>query len=197
MGSGISIQPGDGATPLDASEAEGLIPTHITTKGELNEWEHQNIMRGQQWAFARNRKDLLTEGYVRLLHRRMFDETWEWAGLYRKTEKNFGVLPNQISTGVYEVCETVKYWLQEGTFPIDEVAVRLHHRLVQVHPFPNGNGRHTRMMADLLLRRANQRLFTWGKMNLTNPSSMKKKYLDALKQADNGDIGPLRQFARS
>jgi Fic-DOC domain mobile mystery protein B len=197
MGSGITLQTGGGATPLDASEAEGLIPTHITTQGELNAWEQQNIIRGEQWALARKRNDLLTEGFVRLLHRRMFDETWEWAGVYRKTGKNLGVPPHQISTSVYDACATVKYWLQRGTFPIDEIAVRLHHQLVQIHPFPNGNGRHTRLMADLLLRRTNQRLFTWGHVNLGNPGTMQKQYLDALKQADNGDVQALRRFAQS
>lgn len=197
MGSGITPQGGVRTTPLDTSETEGLIPTHIRTQAELNHWEEENILRAQGWAFARRRNDLLAERFVRLLHRRMFDETWEWAGVYRKTGKNLGVPAHQISTSVHDVCETVKYWLAQGTFPIDEIAVRLHHRLVQVHPFPNGNGRHARLMADLLLFRTQKRLFTWGKVNLSHPGKMRDRYLDALKQADGGDIRALTEFARS
>ena len=189
--------PGEGNTPLDPDEAEGLIPDHIQTLGELNLWEQTNIHSAEEWAFSRRRKDLLGVPFIRELHRRMFDETWAWAGTFRKTGKNLGVPPHQIAAGLHDLLNDVHYWLEHGTYPLDEVAARFHHRLVAIHPFPNGNGRHGRLMADLLLRNRGAAPFTWGRGDLQTPGKSRDRYLKALQAADGDDIGPLLRFAKS
>jgi len=185
-----------GATPLDADELACLIPSHITTQGELNEWEQLNIEHGETWA-QRQRKEILNEEFVRELHRHMFDETWNWAGKFRTSNKNIGVEWPQVGVRLHDLLEDVRYQIDNAVYSPDEIAVRFHHRLVAIHPFPNGNGRHARMMADLLIRKLGQPRFSWGKANLTDPSDMRKGYIAALQTADNGDIGQLLAFARS
>lgn len=185
-----------GATPLDADELACLIPSHITTQGELNEWEQLNIEHGETWA-QRQRKEILNEEFVRELHRHMFDETWNWAGKFRTSNKNIGVEWPQVGVRLHDLLEDVRYQIDNAVYSPDEIAVRFHHRLVAIHPFPNGNGRHARMMADLLIRKLGQPRFSWGKANLTDPSDMRKRYIAALQAADNGDIGQLLAFARS
>ena len=143
-----------GATPLDPDEITGLIPGHISSQSELNEWEQSNLIQGQEWAL-RSRKfsfpDMLTDHYVRKLHEKMFNETWHWAGQYRITGKNIGIDWMQIPEQVRVMCENVQLWVQESVYTPIEIAIRLHHRLVAIHPFPNGNGRHARLTADMLL----------------------------------------------
>jgi Fic-DOC domain mobile mystery protein B len=186
-----------GATPLDPDEANGLLPRHITTQGELNEWEQQNIMAGAQWAM-RARADLLTDVFVRTLHRKMFDKTWKWAGTFRRTEKNIGVDPAQIAVQLRDLLENTRYWLTHGTYPVDECAIRFHHRLVLIHPFPNGNGRHARLLTDLLLRRNGAQPFTWGGAEGPGDSGdARERYLAALREADSGDVSNLLRLART
>jgi len=192
----VNLEDAPGSTPLDADEVEGLIPKHISTQQELNAWEQDNILRGENWAFSRSRSDLLTEPFVRRLHEKMFDETWSWAGEYRKSNNNIGAPWYTIPERVPYTCDTVAFWVNEKEFPLDEISVRLHHMLVVVHPFSNGNGRHTRLMADLLLRKEGQPIFSWGGGALTNESGLRKTYIHALKAADAGDIQPLLKFAR-
>jgi Fic-DOC domain mobile mystery protein B len=187
----------EGATPLDEDEAQDLIPTHILTISQLNEWEQTNILQAEEWLFARRRPQLLSEPFVRDLHRRMFSETWKWAGKYRQTGKNIGVPSSQIASKVRDTCEDVAFWNANGVFPMDEAAIRLHHRLVAIHPFANGNGRHTRLMADALLFNHDMSRFTWGSQNLQAPGNTRSQYLRALRQADEGDYSALLAFARS
>jgi Fic-DOC domain mobile mystery protein B len=127
----------------------------------------------------------------------MFNETWTWAGTFRRTGKNLGVPPHAIAASLHDLLNNVTYWLEHATYPLDEIAARFHHRLVAIHPFPNGNGRHGRLMADLLLRNYGAETFTWGREDLKAPSKVRERYLQALKAADAGDIKPLIQFARS
>lgn len=148
-----------GATPLDADELACLIPTHITTQGELNEWEQLNIVQGEAWA-RRQRKDILDEAFVRQLHKQMFGETWSWAGSFRTSDKNIGVEWQQIGVKLRNLLDDVRYQIDNATYPPDEIATRFHHRLVSIHPFPNGNGRHARVMADLLVQQLGQPRFT-------------------------------------
>lgn len=184
-----------GATPIDPDEADGLIPSHITTQTELNEWEAMNISKAQSWAFS-SKRDVLTEQFVRELHRRMFDETWDWAGKYRTSGKSIGIPAHDIATAVRELTRNVSVWLDHKTFSMAEIAVRLHHRLVTIHPFANGNGRHTRMMADLLLWNSGQPPFAWGGLgDAAHMNQMRTAYLKALRLADNGDIRALLHFA--
>ena len=185
----------EGATPIDADEAFGLIPPHITLQGELNEWEEQNILQGMKWATARRRKDLLSEKFIRDLHRRMFDQTWKWAGQFRKSDKNIGVPWSTIPEGIKNLCDDAEYWIENQTYPLTEIAVRFHHRLVSIHPFPNGNGRHSRLMADLIRAELGKGRFTWGSANRTVAGDDRHRYIDALKAADAGNLKPLIDFA--
>ncbi len=189
---------GGGNTPLSAEEAD-LIP-NLATKEELNEWERQNILEAYAWALAPNhlrRRDPLSEPYVRDLHLRMFDQTWRWAGVYRTTERNIGVPHHEIRERLGALLGDARYWVEHETYPPDELAVRFHHRLVLIHPFANGNGRHARLTADVLAQREGRPVFTWGGADLVRAGDFRRRYIDALQAADAGDIGQLLAFARS
>jgi len=185
-----------GATPLDADELANLIPGHITTQGELNEWEQLNILQGEAWA-RKQRQEILQEAYVRKLHERMFGETWRWAGEFRKSDKNLGVDWLKIGVELKKLLDDVRYQVEHGSYPADEIAVRFHHRLVAIHPFPNVNGRHARLMADLLAERLGHPRFSWGSRSLVDASETRQRYIAALQAADARDYGPLLAFARS
>lgn len=185
-------------TPIDAAEAEALIP-QLKTQGELNEWEEENILSAANWALsdrALKRTDPLTEDYLFELHRRMFDHTWRWAGKTRTTDKNIGVSFYKIRTELRQLLDDVRYWRENKTFEPDEAAMRFHHRLVTIHLFPNGNGRHSRLATDVFARTLGKPIFTWGGANLVSQKDARAHYLAALKSADDGDYGPLLKFGR-
>ena len=184
-------------TPLDPDEAKGLIPEHIHTHGELNEWEQENIVEGETWAFARRRKNILTPQFVDGLHRRMFGRTWRWAGQHRTTEKNIGIDPARIAVALKNLCEDVAVQIGKRAYPLEEIAARFHHRLVSIHPYPNGNGRHARTMTDLLLVGNGAPRFSWGAGDLVHEGEVRSRYIAALQAADQRDYGPLLRFARS
>lgn len=187
-----------GATPLDPDEAEGLRLTHITTREELNLFEAENIRTGMEWAWRSRRKDILNEAFIRQLHKKMFGNVWRWAGEFRKSNKNIGVSRELISIELRHLCDDVNYWIEHATYPADEIAARFHHRLVAIHPFPNGNGRHARMMADLLLeKRLGAHRFSWGGEEITTANDCRQQYIKALQAADRGDYAPLLTFVRS
>jgi Fic-DOC domain mobile mystery protein B len=186
----------DHATPLSPEEREDLIPTHITLRSELNELEQQNIATANRWAFGR-RKVATRESFLKSLHRRMFERVWRWAGKFRTTERNLGVAPHLIEVSLRQVLDDVRYWVENNTYPPDELAVRFHHRLVSVHPFPNGNGRWSRLAADVLIVQLSGQRFTWGGADLQSAGAARATYIAALRAADNHDLGPLVAFARS
>ena len=186
----------DAATPLTPEEHAQLIPTYITTRAQLNEAEQINITEADLWAFNRKR-DVLSEEFLRNLHKRMFRKVWKWAGTFRTSERNIGVDAYRIGVELRTLLEDVAYWMANNTFAPDEIAARFHHRLVLSHPFPNGNGRHARLAADLLAVKLGQKRFTWGSVNLVQPAATRSTYVAALKAADNHDIAPLSAFARS
>lgn len=190
-----------GNTPLDPDEAEGLLHPHVTMRRELDELEEANIQAGMGWGHRRavgsRRTDVLTDDFLFELHARMFDEVWDWAGEVRRTNKNIGVDKIEIRPRLRELIEDARYWRANGTFEPDELAVRFHRRLVSIHPFPNGNGRHARMMADLLVQQLGRPAFTWGGANLAETSELRTAYLDALRAADRDEIELLVEFARS
>jgi Fic-DOC domain mobile mystery protein B len=193
------FETGEGNTQLSPDEQADLIP-NLATKPELNEFERANILIAWDWALASRsirRQDPLTEPYLRDLHRRMFDQTWKWAGIYRSTEKNIGIAHHQIQNALDALLGDARYWLLHQTFPPDEIAVRFHHRLVSIHPFANGNGRHARLMADVLARKQNKPVFTWGGKNIAAQGDFRRRYIHALQAADKNDIEPLLAFARS
>ncbi|MBL7154455.1 MAG: mobile mystery protein B [Phycisphaerae bacterium] len=186
------------ATPLDPNDVEGLIPTHITTRSELDRWEQDNINEALAWIEGRKQKDVLSEPFMKLLHKKMFCDVWKWAGQFRQTEKNLGVPWYRIPIDLKQVCEDVEYWIEKKTFPADEIVARFHHRLVSIHLFPNGNGRHARLMADILSETIlNTPRFTWGKANLAESGDDRKRYIEALIAADRGEYKCLLEFVRS
>lgn len=198
----MTNDPPHGATPLDPDEAEGLLLGHITTRRELDELEEANIQLGLEWASrkalrGRGRVDVLTEEFLYELHRRMFNAVWEWAGRTRRTEKNIGVDPAEVRQEVRKLVEDARHWREHDVYDPDELAVRFHHRLTEIHPFPNGNGRHARMMADLIALRAGRPRFSWGGESLTETSQLRSRYMAALREADHGDPESLIAFARS
>jgi Fic-DOC domain mobile mystery protein B len=186
----------DDATPLSPDERNGLLPTYISLRRELNEAEHANILIADQWAFKR-RRNVLEEGFLRDLHRRMFRDVWKWAGTFRTTPRNLGVEPWKILSDLHLLLDDVRFWVEHGTYPPDEIAVRFHHRIVLIHPFPNGNGRLSRLAADLLAAQLGRERFSWGRENLTAAGGARQRYIDALHAADAHNLVPLLAFVRS
>ena len=187
----------DDATPLEPEEREGLLQTWITYRKELNEAEQTNIAAGAAWAYRRRRRDILTEKFIKQLHGKLFGDVWSWAGDFRQTERNIGIDPVRIPVELRMALDDARYWVKNETYPPDEIAVRLHHRLVTIHPFPNGNGRTTRLMADLLVDQLGHAPFTWGRENLVDVGETRARYIAALRAADDHDIDSLLEFARS
>lgn len=190
-----------GATPLDPEEAQDLIPDYISTMGELNQAEQSNISDAYVWAEKQNLSELLTGTFIFKLHERMFNQVWKWAGKMRGSNKNIGVSKESIMNDLGQLLKNVEYWIENKTFNNDELAVRFHHRLVQIHVFTNGNGRHARLITDLLLIYLVEIKFTWGTNGAYTPLEVEGKtraeYINALKLADNDQFKSLIQFVRS
>lgn len=187
------------STLLTSEEKEGLLLTHITTKDELNRWENDNINRALVWVGERKPKDILNQRFMMLLHKKMFSDVWKWAGTFRQKEfANIGDIPcYQIAIELKKLCDDVMYWIEHKTFSEDEMAVRFHRKLVWIHSFSNGNGRHGRLMTDLLLENVlNQKVFTWGSVDLIKHGDDRQKYINALYAADHHNYKPLLEFVR-
>jgi Fic-DOC domain mobile mystery protein B len=184
----VSLVGGDptGATPLTPEDVEGLLPTWVTTRSDLNRVEQTNIETAILWAFVGRRpvshvEDLLTPRFSDRLHHKMFGEVWAWAGKRRRRFTNIGVDPFEIATGMKNVFDDAAFWHANDVFAPAELAVRLHHRLVCVHPYPNGNGRHTRLMADLYLHVTGRPRLSWGGgVPLGSPGVDRSRYIQAL-----------------
>ena len=190
----------DGSTPLDEEEKQGLMPSWVTFRHELNEVEQENIASATVWAFRQVRKpssEILNEQFIRSLHKQMLGSVWKWAGKFRTTEKCIGVAPYQIAPDLRNLLDDAKVWLEFESFPPDELLARFHHRLVAIHPFANGNGRHARLMADLLASRLGVPALTWGGQELATTSELRTRYIDALHLADRGHYKALIEFVRS
>lgn len=194
----LDLDEQDGQTPLDPDEKVGLIPRHIETKGALNDWEQQNILQATKWLRSIKAPAVLYEDFCRELHRKMFNKTWKWAGTFRTSDKNIGCEWGLVSMKLNQLLGNARYWVENETFPPDELAARFHHDLVWIHPFPNGNGRHSRMMADALLKQLGQKAFSWGGGgNLGSANEVRARYLAALRAADKNDFTDLFAFVRS
>ncbi|HRE84296.1 MAG TPA: mobile mystery protein B [Opitutaceae bacterium] len=187
-------------TALSPEEQLDLIPS-LSTRAELNEAERANIHAARVWAMRPHtlkRVDLLTDTFARELHKRMFNQTWRWAGRYRKTEKNLGWEVARITEGMRNAFDDAKTWVGFSIYPLYEAAIRLHHRLVVIHPWPNGNGRHARLIADVMIAALQGEELTWGsRENLIAIGDARRRYIEATRQTDVGNFEPLLAFARS
>jgi Fic-DOC domain mobile mystery protein B len=189
-----------GQTPLEEEEREGLLIKTISTRQELDEAEQFNIEEALEWSLKKDfpAERILDSLFVRELHKRMFREVWRWAGEFRKTDKNIGVDKFHISTALQNLVDDCKLWVKDKTFPPDETAIRFKHRLVSIHCFANGNGRHSRLFADIMATDIFQgKPFSWGAANLVSEGIARAKYLEALRTADKGSFELLIRFARS
>jgi Fic-DOC domain mobile mystery protein B len=190
------IEEDKASTPLTEEERAELIPSYITLRSELNEAEQRNILEAEEWAFKQER-NVLSEDFLKALHKRMFGKVWRWAGKIRQSERNIGVVAYRITTDLRELINDCQYWVDHHTYEPDEIAARFSHQLVYIHPFPNGNGRHSRMAADRLLTKLGQQRFSWGRENLVDVGETRQQYIDALHAADRRDYAPLFEFVRS
>lgn len=191
----------DGNTPLDDDEAHGLIPPHVQTQAELNQWEAQNIERALTWSASR-KPNVLGTAALRELHRRMFDETWEWAGEYRRSDKNISPYHwSEVPRLLRDLVANIEAQYENSPKTeqaLDELAARFHHELVRIHPWANGNGRHSRFATDLLLRQWGRPPFTWGGATpAAVPKDVRAQYMSALRAADAGKPEELFRFVRS
>jgi Fic-DOC domain mobile mystery protein B len=197
---GLDLDYIDGQTPLDEDEKEGLLIKTIATRGELDEFEQQNIEQAIAWSLSRSFKaeNVFTEDFLKMLHKRMYSNVWAWAGEFRKTNENIGADKWQIPTELRYLLDDVKYWYVNNTYSPDEISIRLKHRLVSIHCFSNSNGRHSRLLADIVIEKIfKQPHYTWGTANLGKQGNQRVDYLKAIKAADTGELQPLIDFARS
>ncbi len=190
----------DGQTPLDEEEKDGLLIPTIATRGELDEFEQQNIEQALQWTLGRSFKPelIFTEDFIRTVHTRMFADLLAWAGAFRKTNKNMGVDKWQIPSELKYLLDDAKYWQEKNTYQPDEIAIRFKHRIVSIHCFPNSNGRHSRLMAAIIIEKIYKLpVFSWGAAKHSKAIDAREAYLNAVTTADKGDYNLLLDFARS
>jgi Fic-DOC domain mobile mystery protein B len=197
---GLDLYYIDGQTPLDEEEKDGLLIPTIATRIELDEFEQQNIEQAVQWTLSRSFKPdaVFSVEFLKALHKRMYGNVWAWAGEFRKTNKNIGVDKWQIPTELRTLLDDVKFWYANNTYSPDECTIRFKQRLVSIHCFPNGNGRHSRLIADIVIEKIYKYpVFSWGAANLSNEGDSRAAYIKAVKTADKGDYSLLLNFARS
>lgn len=197
---GLDLKYEDGQTPLSEEEKEGLLIKSITTHSELNEHEQLNIEDAIKWIInTKFKKDkILTEEFIKILHKKMLGNVWSWAGEFRKSEKNIGVKWVIIGIELKSLLNDTNYWIENGTYPPDEIAIRFKHRLVNIHCFPNGNGRHSRIMADIIIESIfSEKIFSWNQSNMVKADEIRKEYIRSIREGDKGDINPLIKFARN
>ncbi len=196
---GLNFKYEHGQTPLDENEKEGLRLKSITTQEELNEFEQLNVEKAVEWTIRVRFKPekILTEKFIKDLHKKMYEDVWKWAGEYRKTDKNIGICWTQIGIELKNLMDDTKYWIQNKTYSQEEIALRFKHRIVTIHCFPNGNGRHSRMMADIIMESIfGKEIFNWHTSNMVKADETRKDYITALREADKGNINPLIEFAK-
>lgn len=198
---GLNIQYEYGQTPLDPEELEGLKIHSISSKAELDELEQHNIEEAMIWVMSikMHFEKIISEKFILELHKRMYKNVWNWAGAFRTREKNLGVLPYMISIDLKCLLDDTLFWINHQTYSSHEIAIRFKHRLVSIHCFPNGNGRHSRLMADIIMEKVFKlKPLTWG-MNQVGADKVqiRNEYIKAIKLADQHNYQPLIQFALS
>jgi Fic-DOC domain mobile mystery protein B len=191
--SNLTLNQVPGNTPIDQDDIAHLIP-NISTQRELNQFEQTNITEANEWAFnprVLKHREPLTEPYVRELHKRMFRHTWRWAGIYRQKDLlPVGVSHLEIRDQIPALLGNARYWIDNQTFDVDQIAIRVHHRIVWIHPFRNGNGRHARLLADVIAAKNGREQFTWGSITLAAAGPARTEYIRCLQVADanNDDL---------
>jgi Fic-DOC domain mobile mystery protein B len=189
----------DGQTPLDPDEVEGLRLAFVSTRGDLDIAEGNNIASGMIWAESRVRRgiEIANQEFLSELHLQLFGKVWNWAGHYRRTERSIGIDPPQIPIELKQLFDDVAAWREFNSYPLDEQAARLYHRLTWIHPFPNGNGRTSRAMANLFLVSNGSEAFSWGGNLELGPHEIRARHLHAVRAADGHDLAPLLAFVRT
>jgi Fic-DOC domain mobile mystery protein B len=196
---GLELEYFEGQTPIDDDEKEGLLIKTISTRGELDEFEQLNIQQAIEWSMKTrfDKEQLLSEDFLMLIHKKMFGEVWEWAGTIRRSNKNIGVDKTQISIELKKLIYDCSFWIDNKSFSQEEIAIRFSHRIVKIHIFPNGNGRHSRLVADILIsKNFGKPLFSWGHSDISKSNPVRREYLEAIRKADADDYKPLIDFAR-
>lgn len=195
----LNLQYEHGQTPIDEAEKDGLKIKSISTMGELDAFEQQNIEDAIEWLSGRQFRpnQVLEIDFILNVHKRMFRNVWSWAGKLRQTNKNIGVPYHELRIHLRALVDDCTYWIENDTYPPEEIAVRFKHKLVSIHLFPNGNGRHSRLMGDILLKSLDtSQSLSWGNKTLRRGED-RVGYLKALRLADAGDLTSLIAFSKA
>jgi Fic-DOC domain mobile mystery protein B len=197
---GLKLEPKEGDTLLSPEELDQIIPKYITNRRQLDEVEQDNIEDAIVWVFKQRTikpEKVFTREFQDNFHKKMLGKVWKWAGQKRTRETNIGAPPFQIEVKRKMLNDDALFWVQNNTWPPVELAIRFHHRLVQIHCYPNGNGRHSRIMADIILTKLYKLpAINWLGGDLVNESETRKSYIEAMKVADKGDYSPLFKCIR-
>lgn len=186
-----STQPIDDATPLDDTSGLKLPSNKIYSLKEIYVAEANNIALATiKYLSAPPSKKTAPFSYEWLssLHEEMFGNVWDWAGKFRQVELSIGIKAYQVPTALKELADDISYWDKNKTFDIYETATRIHHRAVQIHPYKNGNGRWSRMLANIYLRQNGSMPVKWQEDLLSKENLKRDEYIKALKEADNSDF---------
>lgn len=197
---GLELEYADGDTPLTEEEKEGLLIKTVSTHGELNEHEQWNIEKAVRWTIEKKLKSekILTEDFIKQLHKKMLGDVWAWAGEFRKSEKNIGIKWVLIPTELKKLLDDTSFQIENKTYSPEEITIRFKHRLVNIHCFANGNGRHSRIMADIIMEKIfHLPSFTWSNSKMVKADETRKKYIHAIREADKGNISALLKFAKT
>lgn len=182
----------EGETPLD--DISGLIPK-ITTRVELDSEEAKNISNAflKYLLLPSVAKNIqFDEPFLRQVHIDMLGNVWTWAGTYRTTQTSIGIEANKIQHKLYQLMDDLKTWTEFWEYK--ETATKLHHMLVIIHPFLNGNGRWARLVTDIWLASQGHETLEWGNENLVDVNNDRSEYILALKETDKGDLERLQKF---
>lgn len=197
---GLDLEYTNGQSLISEEEKEDILIPTISTRGELDEFEQANIEKAVEWSMKRrfSMNEVLSVAFTEELHKRMFSEVWGWAGSFRRTNKSIGVDKYQIEQELYKLLDDCMFWISNNVYTEDETAIRYKYRMVSIHPFPNGNGRHSRICGDILVSHIlGLPIFPWGGKRIEKSGDTRQRYLRALHRADQNDFSALLEFARS
>jgi len=184
----------DADMPLEADEIKALIPGHITSRAQLNNWQQENILAAKLWGFKGLTKIVITPAFIVKLHEKMFYKTWTWAGKLRQQDNQRGEPWADIAQALTKLSEDSNCWLEEKAYELEELLARLHYRLVAIQAFFDGNGRHGRLLTDLLYYKLARKQFDWGKTLNEKPLVIRQRYHEALQAAEQGNLSPLLEL---